>query len=218
MNQDYSHINVLIACEESQAATIAFRAAGATAFSCDLIKCSGKHPDWHIQHDAREVIQGAGHWPLQNGETLMMEHDWDLIIAHPPCTMLAKSSATALWKGQHTIDDVTEAAQFFMTFFEAPARFVCIENPIPLKIACLPPYSQIVQPFDFGHNYSKATCLWLRNLPPLLPTHGKFMQPKSWVYGGSHRAKRRSKSFAGIVDAMANQWLPLIASEIDLRQ
>ena len=202
--------NILIACEESQTICNTFRKAGYHAYSCDLQTCSGGHPQWHIIGDAASVIEGHNTYMTQAGYYITIDRHWDMIIAHPPCTMLSKVSAPSLSTGKHTMHQVQEAAQFFMRLYNAPSQFVAIENPIPLLSAKLPQYTQIINPIDYGHEYSKQTCLWLRNLPPLLPTHATCLHPKSWVLTGSSRAKRRSKTFQGIADAMAAQWLPLL--------
>lgn len=189
-------MKVLIACEESQTVCKAFRANGHIAFSCDIQKCSGGFPQWHIQRDCISLIN----------ESLS---EWDLIIAHPPCTYLSRVSSVALSSGKHTLSDVESARNFFMFFYNLPGR-VCIENPVPLTCASLPPYSQTIQPYQFGDNFTKLTCLWLKNLPLLFPF---CYVPKgftrncapSWV--GTHSGgKVRSKSFPGIARAMATQW------------
>lgn len=189
-------MKVLVACEESQTVCKAFRETGHIAFSCDLQKCSGGKPQWHIQRDCISLIK----------DTLS---EWDLIIAHPPCTYLARVSAVALSVGKHTLDQVVAAKSFFMFFYNLPGR-VCIENPVPLSKVCLPAYNQIIQPYQFGDNWTKQTCLWLKNLPPLIPLcyapcgMSRNCAP-SWVYHKSG-SKSRSKTFPGIARAMALQW------------
>lgn len=185
-------LQVLIACEESQRACIAFRQLGHKAFSCDIQPCSGGHPEWHLQGDVRQLIG----------------FNWDLIVAHPPCTYLAKSSATSMYAGkvlnQERFAKAMDARAFFMLFYECQCPFVAIENPTPLKCVQLPPYSQIIQPYEFGDPYSKRTVLWLKNLPPLFPT-AHMLNHSSWVMRSGY-AKTRSKSFGGIAAAMAEQW------------
>lgn len=197
---------VLIACEESQAVCKAFREKGFNAYSCDLQKCSGDHPEWHIIADAREVVKGWGGFPLQSGEIIILHRYWDMIIAHPPCTMLTKSSAVTLAKGLHTAEMISEAREFFLEMLNAPSPLIAVENPVPLHCAKLPPYSQVIQPWFFGHEYTKATCLWLKGLPPLLPTHAKPFKTKQYLNHCSKNSKRRSKTFPGIATAMATQW------------
>lgn len=202
--------NILVACEESQAVCKAFRAVGCNAYSCDIQPCSGGHPEWHLLVDAIQAVYAPVHLPLQDGHHVTICGHWDLLIAHPPCTMLTKASAVRLADGTHTIEDVMQAAEFFMAMYEAPVPHICVENPIPLKVAGLPRYSQKIQPYQFGHPYSKATCLWLKNLPPLFPIGGYYVQYKSFVEHCSHTSKRRSKTFSGIAEAMAANWAPII--------
>lgn len=189
-------MKVLVACEESQTVCKAFREMGHIAFSCDLQSCSGGKPEWHIQRDCISFINDS-------------LSEWDLIIAHPPCTYLSKVSSVALSLGKHTFAQVMEAKKFFMFFYNLPGR-VCIENPVPMALAGLPPYTQTVQPYQFGDNWTKLTCLWLKNLPPLISNcyapygYSRNCCP-SWVY---HKfgSKARSKTFPGIARAMATQW------------
>lgn len=184
---------VLVACEYSQVVTSAFRAVGADAWSCDLEPCSGGHPEWHLRCDVREVI----------GQS------WDLVIAHPPCTYLTKASAVALSKDPGRLEKMREAREFFMVFAKLDCP-VCIENPVPLKVAGLPPYAQLVCPSQFGHSFKKKTCLWLFDLPPLLPMRAQVINAKSWVDHCASNGKRRARFWEGIAEAMAVQWLPLI--------
>lgn len=164
--------------------------------------------------------------PRQGGYAI--ESRWDLIIAHPPCTYLSNAGAARLFKvvdGESyckvsRLNKGMDAREFFMQFYNADAQKVCIENPIPSSVYRLPKYTQIVQPYEYGHEYSKKTCLWLKGLPNLMPTN--IVTPKmSWVSGGSKKKdgtprenkgttirspKERSKTFAGIAKAMAEQW------------
>ena len=139
-------MNVLIACEESQEVCKAFRAKGHNAFSCDIQECSGGHPEWHIQDDVLKHLDG-----------------WDLIIAHPPCTYLSNAGARWLWAGYRLnierYEKGLDARAFFMKLWHANCPCICIENPIPSSIYFLPSCSQIVQPYEYGHPYSK------KNLP-----------------------------------------------------
>ena len=196
--------NILIACEQSQVVCAAFRHAGYTAFSNDLLPCYGGHPEWHLIGDAAQVVKG-GCWQTESGASIFVEK-WDLIIAHPPCTMLTHVSAVALSKGLHTLEQVKEGARFFMEMLNAPCEHVAVENPAPMKIANLPPYNQIVQPYMFGHKYSKRVCLWLRNLPPLIPMLGYYTEHLQWNKHCAGNARRRSRTFEGIAEAMAYQW------------
>lgn len=221
-------MNVLIACEESQVVCTAFRERGHTAFSCDLQECSGGHPEWHVKDDVLTVLHPDA-WRgtnlhLQSGHIYQI-FKWDLIIAHPPCTYLSNAGARWLWAG-HKLNmeryaKGLEARDFFMKFWNADCPRICIENPMPSSIYNLPECTQVVQPYEYGHPYSKKTCLWLKGLPPLTPTeiiedHKPFVSSGSYSkthdpkYKGASRkggsAKSRSKTFTGIAKAMAEQW------------
>lgn len=209
-------MKILVACEESQTVCKAFRERGHEAYSCDIQVCSGGHPEWHIKGDVRPLLLPNRTWDSRHGIQFQTmdgkTHDvqyWDLIIAHPPCTMISKVSSVALKQGKHSIDDVYEGAEFFMDFYELNGK-VCIENPVPMKLAGLPKHSQTIQPYEFGDNWTKLTCLWLKGLPPLIPQCYAIMGEKrnvapSWVYH-KHGRKLRSKTFPGIAKAMAQQW------------
>lgn len=199
-------MKVLIACEQSQTIANAYRARKIEAYSCDILPCYGGHPEYHIIADARHVIKGHGTWSTETGAEVKTTGAWDIIIAHPPCTMLTHVSAVALAQGKHTIQDVEEAAKFFLEMLNAPCDRVAVENPAPMKIAKLPPYNQIIQPWQFGEQYSKRVCLWLRGLPPLLPTCYVPIH-RQWHKHCSSTSKRRSKTFQGIADAIAQQWV-----------
>ena len=194
-------MKVLVACEESQTVCKAFRAKGHEAYSCDILPCSGGHPEWHIQGDVLPLLKKK----------------WDLIIAHPPCTHLSNAGARFLYpKGELNTDRLIlglTAKQFFMQFLETlHCDRICVENPIPSKVFGLPPYTQIVQPYEYGHPVQKKTCLWLKGLPPLKPT--KIVKERqstkiagNWFNkGGKDRQKNRSKFWEGIAEAMADQW------------
>lgn len=196
-------MDVLIACESSQVVCTAFRAYGHNAFSCDLVPCYGGHKEWHIVGDAARIVNG-GVFCTESLSTIVVPH-WDLLIAHPPCTMLTHSSAVAYSKGLHTDEDIERARCFFLAMLNAPVAMVAVENPAPMSRAALPPYTQIIQPFQFGHPYSKRVCLWLRNLPPLLPTTAE-MPHQSWVKHCAGNSRRRSHFWSGIAGAMAAQW------------
>lgn len=201
-------MRVLVACEESQEVCKAFRERGHEAYSCDIQECSGGHPEWHIKADALELIKMK----------------WDLIIAHPPCTYLARSSGVRLYTPDHQIKDPEryekgkQARAFFMEIYHSGGddTKLAIENPVPLKCWNLPRWDQIIEPFYFGEDYRKKTCLWLRNLPPLFATEMRI--PRGlWVGSSSKRdsfyelkskrdQKTRAKTFPGIAKAMAEQW------------
>lgn len=201
-----ANINILIACEQSQTICKAFRHLGFSAYSNDIEPNYGGHPEWHIIGDALEVVKAGQAFKTESGTITPVVDKWNLIIAHPPCTMLTHASAVARSKGLHTQDDIEKATQFFMAMLNAPADHVAIENPAPLKDIGLPRYQQILQPYEFGERFSKRVCLWLVNLPPLICEGGLVPEHKQWLKHCNHTGKRRSKTFEGIAKAMANQW------------
>ena len=175
----------------------------------------------------------------EGGQIVCMNGDkhyidkWDLIVAHPPCTFLSNAGACRLYPKSGQLDQARykkglEAKEFFMQFYNAECEHVAIENPIPSKVFELPPYSQIIQPYEYGHPYTKKTCLWLKGLPKLLPTNAveplggwvcgnaeiwKKQAAKGKVYGKEKSAKHRSKTFEGIAKAMATQWSEYLNAE-----
>ena len=195
-------MKVLIACEESQRVCIAFRKRGHEAYSCDIQDCSGGKPEWHIKGDVLPLLK----------------EKWDLIIAHPPCTFLSNAGARFLYpKGvlnEERLAKGMEAKEFFMALYNADCPRIAVENPIPSKVYGLPEYTQIIQPWMFGHPVQKKTCLWLKGLPLLQPTdivpEGQRQSTKvagNWFNkGGKDRQKNRAKTFPGIAEAMASQW------------
>lgn len=216
-------MNVLVACEESQRVCTAFRERGHTAWSCDIIPCSGGHPEWHILGDCLPLLNGDCEFTSEAGGRHEQKGQWDLIIAHPPCTYLSAAGAVRMYNADHTIKDygrfekMRDAAEFFRKLERANADRIAIENPIPLKAAELPPYTQIIEPYMFGDPWKKRTCLWLLGLPKLIPT--EMTEPKGYWIGahGHEKAKKgmskgfrdqktRSKTFPGIARAMAEQW------------
>ena len=195
-------MKVLIACEESQEVCKAFRVRGHEAFSCDILDCSGGHPEWHIQGDVLEHLNDG----------------WDLMIAHPPCTYLCNSGVRWL-DNKDRLLKMEEAAKFFKKLLESDIPKIAVENPIMHKYAVAiigRRQNQLIQPFMFGQPERKATCLWLKNLPKLKPTKDvkeEMMKlPKSisqkihYTSPGKDRSKIRSKTFKGIAEAMAQQW------------
>lgn len=222
---DKFNYKILIACEESQTECTAFRNAGFEAYSCDVSEPSGGHPEWHIQTDCTSLIGGGGvTFQTADGETHTVDGRWDLIIAHPPCTYLTNASAVRMRVNgviqQARYEKAMEAKEFFMTLYNADCEHIAVENPTPLKLVELPPYTQAIQPYEYGHPYSKRTCLWLKNLPKLIPTN-ILSEHEPYVNGGCKDAhgnyrrfqgrrerdpKTRSKSFQGIAEAMAAQW------------
>lgn len=218
-------MKVLVACEESQRVCNAFRKLGHEAYSCDIIECSGGHPEWHILGDALKVINGNCDFITQDGEKHTIIGKWDLLIAHPPCTYLTNASAVRMRVKGEIVPEryakAMEAKEFFMRFINADCDRICVENPVPLKIVNLPPYTQIIQPWQFGHPYTKRTCLWLKGLPKLKPTNIITEGVHPYVNGGCKDAhgnyrrfqgrkerdpKTRSKTFEGIAEAFAIQW------------
>ena len=219
-------MKVLVACEESQRVCTAFREKGHEAYSCDIIDCSGGHPEWHIKQDVLSIlnphqISNSFYgivFRTEDGEAHKIEGKWDLIIAHPPCTYLSNAGARFLYpKGELNKDRLRKglaAKEFFMAFYNANCNKICIENPIPSKIYELPQYSQTVQPYEHGHPFSKKTCLWLKGLETLKPTNiipkEKRQSTKiagNWFNkGGKERQRNRAKTFEGIAKAMAEQW------------
>lgn len=229
-------MNVLVACEESQAVCKAFRERGHNAFSCDIVPCSGGHPGWHIQGDVLPLLRTrfvpfvglVVSFKSCDGLYHNIVGGWDLIIAHPPCTYMSKAGARWMYPtagniSQERLAKAMEAKAFFMAILNAECDRIAIENPRPLKVVDLPKPSQVIQPYQFGHPYSKATCLWLKGLPPLEPTEvlteykpycpsntGGVTRGQSYNKGGAIRAAddgvNRSKTFDGIAKAMAEQW------------
>ena len=188
-------MKVLIACEESQAVCIAFRERGHEAYSCDLQECSGGHPEWHLQMDVFKAI-GDVDW------------EWDMMIAFPPCTFLCVSANKHYRINPSRYKLRLGAAEFFIELAVTYIKKIAIENPIGVMAGFYRKPDQIIQPWMFGHPETKATCLWLKGLPKLLPTNvvdGR--EGRIWKMPPSEeRAKLRSKTFPGIAIAMAEQW------------
>ena len=216
-------INILVACEESQRVCEAFRKRGGKAYSCDIMECSGGHPEWHIMQDAVPLLNGGCSFKTMDGVEHSIDGKWDLIIAHPPCTYLSNAGARFLYpKGVLNEERLAKgmiAKDFFMHFYNADCDRIAIENPIPSKVYGLPPYTQTIQPWMFGHPVQKKTCLWLNGLPELQPTNvveerQSTKIPGNWFNsGGKERQKNRAKTFPGIAKAMAEQWMPLLLEE-----
>lgn len=199
-------IYVLVACEESQRVTIAFRKANCVAYSADLQRCGGNHPEWHIIGDVTPLLEGKKSFLTETGARKRVPR-FDLLIAHPPCTYLCKVGSPHMVHN-NILDEkrykkMIEAKEFFFRCLNAKFNYIAVENPLPMARAELPRPTTWVQPWQFGHPYSKKTLLWLKNLPPLFPT--KIMANyKEFVH--SSRGKYRSRTFQGIANAMANQW------------
>ena len=201
-------MKILVACEESQAVTNELRKLGHEAYSCDIIPCSGGHPEWHLQQDV----------------TPLLREKWDMIIAFPPCTYISNAGACRLYPKKGQLDQERykkglEGKAFFMQFLNADCPRIAVENPVSSKVFDMPPHTQEIQPFMFGHPYTKKTRLWLRGLPKLKPTDivepiGPYCpagtgRKDRTKYGSAKRgedAKNRAKTFPGIARAMAEQW------------
>lgn len=214
-------MRVLVACEFSAVVRDAFRNRGHDAWSCDLLPTEGD-PSYHIQSNALTILKDG----------------WDMLIAHPPCTYLTnagvrhlfdhvqtKNGKQAFVHGKERWKLMEEAASFFNTFKDCGIHRIAIENPIPHKYAkqLIGKYNQLIQPWMFGHKKSKAICLWLKNLPPLIPMWNmqEFKGPppkrmsskekRDWhevhyASPGKDRWKKRSRFFEGVARAMADQW------------
>ncbi|MEH0157356.1 hypothetical protein V6R21_24805 [Limibacter armeniacum] len=206
---------VLVACEESQTVTKAFRDIGFTAFSCDIKETSGQYPEWHIQGDALEEAYSG---------------KYDMMIAHPPCTYLAVSGNAWLYnkngtKNKDRWHKRKKALEFVKDLMEAPIDHIAIENPVSVISSQIRRPDQIIQPYQFGDSFQKKTCLWLKNLPALeftnvvssgdfvtwVDKNGKKKKQPKWYYEASFKPKEerqriRSKTFQGIANAMADQW------------
>lgn len=208
-------LNILIACEESQAECEAFRRLGHNAYSCDLQQCRPQgHPEWHIIADVRPFLQGKRYFVTQDAQYKRVPR-WDLIIAHPPCTYLCKVSSVHIWKdGQlnlERVEKMNEAREFFFECLNAKAPYVAVENPQPMALADLPQPTCYACPSWFGARYTKKTLYWLKNLPPLMAER-EYPDAKSFV--GSSRGKYRSRTFPQLADAIARQWSAYILNDL----
>ena len=210
-------MKILVACEESQAVTKAFRARGFEAYSCDIKECTGGHPEWHIVNCAiKEAYSGK----------------YEMMIAHPPCTYLAVSGASHLYNkdGSKNLErwrNREEALDFVRALMMAPIKRIAIENPISCISSEIRKPDCIVQPYYFGDSAQKTTCFWLKNLPILKPTkmvskgefhewtdkNGKKKRVSKWYWDAllnsttaEERRTMRSKTFFGLADAIADQW------------
>lgn len=202
-------MKILIACEESQVVTKAFRALGHEAYSCDILPCSGGHPEWHIKSDVLEILNDG----------------WDMMIAHPPCTYLTVTGNK--WMKEEFRDRFPnrpqqrkDAIDFFIKLFDAPIEKIAIENPVGIMSTQFRKPNQYVQPYHFGDKHSKKTGLWLKNLPLLVPT--EIVEPEMYTYKDGRkdpmwhvesmgmpkeeRTKYRSKTFPGFAKVLAEQW------------
>lgn len=217
-------MNILVACEESQAVTKELRRLGHDAYSCDVIECSGGHPEWHIKGDVLPLLNGRCKFTTMDGKRHEQPARWDMIIAFVPCTKTSNAGARHLYKGgilniPRYYEGLCGKA-LFLAVWAADCDKVIIENPTPSKVFDYPEPTQVIQPCQFGHPVTKRTLLWERGVKPLVPTN-IVVPERTWCpsgsYSGKHndkhrgmfttdRAKNRSKTFPGIAKAMAEQW------------
>lgn len=218
-------LNVLIACEESQAECIAFRDFGCNAYSCDIQPCrKGGYPGWHIHGDCTPYLQGQTKFRTQDGKRHSVKQ-WDLIICHPPCTYLCKVGSlwlyhnpdgTKMINGKFTevntqrYQQMLDAREFFYKCLNAKADYVAVENPIPMRAANLPRPNCYADPSWFGVKCTKKTLYWLKNLPPILP---QIINPNTKCFVRSSRGKYRSRTFPQLAEALATQWTKHILDE-----
>ena len=231
-------MKVLVACEESQAVTIELRKLGHEAYSCDIIECSGGHPEWHIQEDVLPLLNGHCSFHTMDGKPHALIQRWDMIIAFPPCTHMAVSG-TRHFEKKRADGRQREGIEFFCQFLNVDCDRVAIENPVGIISGDYIPThfpdlaekydlprkpTQLIQPWMFGDNAKKTTCLWLKGIDPLVPdiTEEPELEYYEWVCAKTGRMKRqplwcykartgdhgknRSKTFPGIAKAMAEQW------------
>lgn len=220
-------MKVLVACEESQRVTIEFRKLGHVAYSCDLLDCSGNHPEWHIKKDVTLLLNGNCIFYTVDGAEHEISGKWDMIVAFPPCTYLTVTGNR--WfnyekygdKAIQRMLDRNDAIKFFMTIASADCDKIAIENPVGIMSTKWRKPDQIIQPFEYGDAYEKRTCLWLKGLQKLIPTEIVTIPDRVEFKSGKTMAKRyveaaklskeqralvRSKTFPGIAKAMATQW------------
>jgi len=194
-------MRVLVACEYSGRVRDAFRRHGHFAMSCDLLECEADS-EFHYQGPVENIINDG----------------WDLMVAHPPCTHLAVSGSRHFYRKQR---EQAEALDFVRFLMNSPIERWCIENPVSVISSAIRPPDQIIQPWEYGHGETKATCLWLKNLPKLRPTDCvEGREPKVWMMSGKDRWKNRSRTYMGVAQAMGDQWgnrtLPPVADQLSL--
>lgn len=220
-------MKVLVACEESQAVTIEFRKLGHDAYSCDIIDCSGGHPEWHIKQDVLTLIDGDCKFKTCDGIQHIIKGQWDLLIAHPPCTYLCLSGqkwCNEKLYGEKAIlrkKERDKAVEFFMKFINAKCDKIAVENPVGIIARYYKKADQYIRPCQFGEPVGKRTGLWLKGLPKLKETKkvdiiyhisktgrkwDKWFWDSSMILPLEERSKFRSKTFIGIAKAMAEQW------------
>lgn len=229
-------MKVLVACEESQAVTIELRKLGHEAYSCDIIECSGGHPEWHIMDDVLPLLNGNYDFQTMDAEWHSIVGKWDMIIAFPPCTYLTSAGTrhystrvNPIEKVQARIKERDFAEWFFMQFVNADCDKIAIENPVGYMNTHYRKPDQIIHPYYFGEPVQKRTCLWLKGLNKLEYTNVLPIPEPMYICQGEkckgkkinwceamktgkgkgtqeERAKARSKTFPGIAKAMAEQW------------
>jgi len=213
--------DIIVACEESQRIVIELRKKGHDAFSCDTQECSGGHPEWHLHGSIWDFIE-AGQMFTQSGKPVFIQK-WNALIGHPPCTFISKAGArwmypTAGIVNPERLKKAKQAKVFFMRLWESNIKIIVLENPVPLKIVGLPTHTQAIQPYEYGHEFSKKTLLWIKGLPNLTPTDikkeytpylpsntGGKARGQKYMYKNISQ-KESSKTFKGIAEAMAIQW------------
>ena len=226
---------LLVACEESQRVCIAFRQRGWEAYSCDIIDCSGGHPEYHIKQDVLPLLNGNCDFETCDG----VKHHIDrcnMLIAHPPCTEHCSAGQHWFSRGIKDPKMREDAVDFFMRFINADCEHIAVENPIGIMSTRYRKPDCVVQPWQFGHPETKATCLWLKNLPSLVPTNiikkpeggwenqqisnGKYTGFKNYDENGKILAWNdprtkviRSRTYIGIAEAMAEQWTKYLEEE-----
>lgn len=209
-----SDINVLIACEESQAECVEFLKLGFNCYSCDL-QSARYYPDRHFKGDVRPLLHPPFTAVTESGVPVTISH-WHLIIAHPPCTYLTKCGSPLMIVNGKLSEwrwcKMWDARYFFFEYLCSDANYVAVENPIPMKRAQLPKPDCAINPSDYGVKYTKKTLYWLRNLPPLIPTIF-YPSPKSFVRAS--RGKYRSRTFPQVARAIAEQWGHYILDELN---
>ena len=201
-------MKVLVACEESQAVTIELRKLGHEAYSCDIIECSGGHPEWHIKGDALTLLKPdwvhrysdepaalGFEFFTENGRLHFVPGKWDMIIAFPPCTHLSSSGQWAYARGFKDVKLRDDAAAFFMAFANADCPRIAIENPVGIMSSRWRKPNQIIHPWQFGHNAEKQTCLWLKGLPNLVPmvTEKPKLEYFDWEDSRTGKKKRMQR-------------------------
>lgn len=211
-------MKVLVACEESQVVTIAFRERGHEAYSCDIQECSGGHPEWHVIQDVLPLLNGNCSFKTSDGVLHSVVSEWDMIIAFPPCTHLCVTGSRWFTEGRKPIELQYEARDFFMEIANANCDKIAIENPVGRMSTYWRKPDQIINPWQFGHTTNKRTCLWLKGLPLLQSTDiiaKEFRTNEIWKskyngksvsWGSFECSKLRSKTFPGIAKAMSDQW------------